>query len=505
MQDSPITLPIGPWLPDLPDFGNPGSPNVRNVYARTSKSYGPVASPMVYSNALNGRAQGAAAFIDQLGNVNLFSGTATKLYRLIAGSVNWADVSKVGGYNCADTSQWVFNYMNGLALANNYNDPIQSFNLQSSALFADLAAAAPKARYAAIIKNFYVVAGTFDPVDQDQPQRVWWSALNDPTNWPTPGTTAAAQAQSSFNDLLGDNGFITGIVGNLGNADGAVFMEKVVYRMIYSGPPETFDFLPAVGVVGCVAPYSIVPYGNRAYYLGPDGFYAFDGAGSEPIGADQFDKTVYSDLDQTHMDRVVGTADPINRQIIWAYPGQGNVNGNPNRLLMYNWHLKRATICDVTCETLARMLSVGYTLDELYTVLGYTLDNLPAPLDSRVWTGGQLLLGIFDTLHKLNYLTGPSLAATVDTTEIQPYPGRRAFVTGARPLVDGGVPSVAIGRRETLQQDVTFGAPSALNGLGNCPQRASGRYLRARITIPANTSFTHIQGAECYGGQAGAR
>jgi len=275
--------------------------------------------------------------------------------------------------------------------------------------------------------------------------------------------------------------------------------------MVYSGPPETFDFPPAEGVVGCVAPGSLVPYGNIAYYLGPDGWYAFDGAASVPIGADQFDKTFYADLDQTHIDRIVGTADPINRQIIWGYPGQGNVNGNPNRLLMYNWHLKRATIADVSCEMIARMLSVGYTLDQLYTVLGYTLDTLPAPLDSRVWTGGQLLLGVFDTAHKLNYLTGPNLAPLVDTTETQPYPGKRWRCNGARPLVDGGVPSVAIGRRETLQTPVAFTPSVPLNGLGNCPVRTSGRYGRARITLPAGSVFSHIQGVELDGSKAGNR
>lgn len=505
MPKNPMTMPIGEWLPDLPDFKNPGSPNVRNVYARTPISYGPVASPQVYSTALTARCQGAAAFFDNLGNVNLFAGDATKLYRLVAGSVAWTDVSKLGGYSIPDDAQWQFTLMNGFVIANNYNDPIQYFDLASSTLFADLSAAAPRASYAAVVKNFLVAARTFDATDSDQPQRVWWSALNDPTNWPTPGTTAAAQVQSSFNDLLGDNGFITGIVGNLGNADGAVFMEKATYRMNFSGPPETFDFLPAEGVVGCVAPGSIVPYGNRAYFLGPDGFYAFDGSASEPIGANKFDKTFYADLDQTYITRVVGTADPINRQIIWAYPGQGNVNGVPNRLLLYNWQLKRGTIVDMECETIARMLSVGYTLDELFTILGYSLDTLPAPLDSRVWTGGALLLGIFDSAHKLNYLTGANLAPLVDTTEIQPFPGRRWRCTGARPLVDGGVPSVAIGRRETLQAAVSFTDPVALNALGSCPVRTSGRYGRARITLPAGSDFGHIQGVELDGDQAGIR
>jgi len=506
MEKNPLRLLTGPWLPDLPALDNPGILTATNVYARTPKSYGPVGSMQVYSSALGARCQGAAAFLDATGNVNLFAGDASKLYRLVPGGTSWADVSKVGGYSTPSDGQWKFEYFNGIVTATNYSDPIQKFNITAAdTAFSDLASGAPRARYLAFIKNFLMVAGTFDATDEDQPQRVWWPALADPTNWPTPGTVAAAQVQSSRNDLFGDYGFIQGVVGNLGNADGAVFMERAVFRVIYSGPPVVFDFSPAEGVKGCVAPNSIVQYGNLAYYLGPDGFYVFDGLTSTPIGANKFDKTFYADLDQSYLDRIVGTADPINRQIIWAYPGRGNSGGTPNHLLMYNWDLERATVCDMECETIARMLSIGYTLDQLYTVLGYTLDTLPAPLDSRVWTGGQLLLGAFDTAHKLNYLSGANLAPTVDTTEAQPFPGRRWRVKGARPLVDGGTPSVAIGRRERLVDPVTFTAASAMNALGICPVRASGRYGRARITLPAGSDFSHIQGVELDGDQAGSR
>lgn len=504
MESNPLRIPVGKWLPDLPDFENPGSINVRNVWPKTSKSYGAWPSPMVYSDALGARCQGATAFLDKLGNVTLFAGDATKLYQLTGGGITWADVSG-GPYACPASGQWNFQYMNGRVIATDYDDNIQTFLLGVDTAFSDLSADAPRARYLGVIKNFLVVAGTFDATDADQPQRVWWPALNDPTNWPTPGTQAAAQAQSSFNDLLGDNGFATGVVGNLGNADGAIFFERAVFRVIYSGPPVVFDFPPAEGVRGCVAPNSIVQFGNLAYYLAADGFYVFDGQSSESIDLEQFGQTFYSDLDQTYMDRVIGTADPLNKLIIWAYPGVGNNNGNPNHLLVYNWALKRASVLDVECEIVTKLLSLGYTLDELYTVLGYSLDNLPAPLDSRIWTGGLQLLGTFDALHKLNYFTGANLAPTIDTTEVQPFPGRRWSCKGIRPMTDGGVPSIAIGHRERMQDPVVWTPALPMNALGICPVRTSGRYGRARITLPANSDFSHILGAEIDGGKAGSR
>lgn len=505
MPQKPIVIPVGEWLPDMPDYGNPGSNNIRNVYPRTPTSYGPAPSPSVYSSALDNRCQGAAAFIAEDGNIWLFAGTVDKLYVLTAGSTTWADVSKVGGYTTPTDLQWKFEYYNGYVTATNYADAIQVYQLGVSTTFDDLSTDAPTAKYMAFVRGFLMVANTSDGTSGAQPQRVWWPAIIDPTNWPTPGTVTAAEFQSSYDDLFGSQGDIHGLVGNLGNADAAIFFEHAVWRATYSGPPEVFDFFPAEGVRGCPAPNSIVQYGNLVYYLGEDGFYVFDGMSSEPIGANKFDKTFYADLDQGYLDRVIGAVDPLNKQILWAYPGQGNDAGTPNHILVYNWQLQRGTILDVECEMLIRMLTIGYTLDELYTVLGYSLDTLPAPLDSPIWQGGNTLLGMFDKSHRLNFFTGQNLAPLVETTELQPFQGRKARVQNARPLVDGGEPSVAIGRRDRLVDAVNYTSDIDMNSLGTCPVRTSGRYLRGRIELPANSTFTNIQGIELEATIAGIR
>lgn len=496
----PIKLPIAEYAPDLPDYAGKGSANIRNVYPRTPLSYGPIGSPTPYSNALGSRCQGAVAFIDSAGNVYLFAGDATDLFLMKEGSNGWGNVSlSSGGYTVDPLAQWQFTYFNGTVIATDFADNPQAFTLGSSTAFADLLGSPPKGRYVATVKGAFVVfCNTFDSVNGAMPQRVWWSAAGNAGDggWPTPGSALAAQLQSSATDLLGTGGWVQGIAADLANSDGVIFQEYAVKRMLYVGPPNVFDFLPAENARGCPAPYSIVTMGGIAYYLGQDGFYAFDGANSQPIGANRVDKAFWADLDQTNLSRVVGMADPINRLIWWAYPGAGSSQGNPNHLLIYNWQIDKWSICDLTCETVCRLLSIGYTLDQLFTVLGYTLDDLPAPLDSRTWTGGGQLLGIFDASHKLNYLTGASLAPRVDTQEMQIAPGRVSLITGARPLVDGGVPSVALAVRQRLVDPITFKSPSALNALGLCPQRSAGRYARASITEPAGALWTNISGVE---------
>lgn len=353
---------------------------------------------------------------------------------------------------------------------------------------------APNARYLAAIDGFCVVANTSDLVNGAQPQRVWWSALNDPTDWPTPGTTTSAALQSSFNDLLGDGGWNMGIVGNLGNADGAVFQERMVWRVLLSGPPATFAFIAAEGVKGCVAPNSIIHLGPYAYYWAQDGIYRFDGSISIPLGAERVDRTIYANVDFSNIHRVDGCVDPTNKMIYWAFPNLSNTNGNPNTILAYNWVLDRfSLITGVTCETIFYSLSFGTTL---VNMPGGDLSQINIPLVSRVWTGGTINLSGFTTAHQLGYFNGMNLQAIIDTQEVQPYPGQLSFVQNTRPLVDGGIPTVALAARNRLIDSSFFNTPSSINSLGTCPNTINGRYIKAEVVIPAGSSWTHVQGIE---------
>lgn len=501
-----IRLAAKEWRPDLPSVGSGYSSNVLNVLPRTPETYGPFPDFTTYATSpLSARCQGAISVLDSAGNVNTFAGDVSKLYQMTVAGSTFSDVSKGGGYTVGADEVWNFSLYGDNVIATQPGDLVQSFVLGTSTLFADLSADAPKARYSAIIKGWLFLANTDDPIDGPVPWRVWWSAYGDPTSWPTPGTSAAAAAQSDFNDLVGEGGWIQGIVGNLGTADGAVFMEHAVWRINYSGPPTVFTFSPAEGVRGTPAPGSICQLGALAYYLGEDGFYVFDGTTSSPIGANKVDRTFFADLDPAYIERIIGAVDPLNKMVMWAYPGQGNNQGNPNRIIVYNWFTQTWAIANMETEIIFRSLSFGYSLDGL-DVISTNLDALPFSLDSRAWTGGSLLLAGFNLSHTLGYFSGAALAPTVDTEEIQPFVGQRSFVRNARPIVDGSVtPSVCIGIRTTSESTPTFNSPTAMNSLGWCPQRTNGQYTTGRLTLPAGSVFDHIQGIELDGDPAGYR
>jgi hypothetical protein len=492
-----MLLPIADYAPDLPANNASGaSANVVNLFPRTKESWGPVGTLSTFSsNGLDSQCLGAIVAIDTGANNYLFAGTADKLYEIAPGNTSFTDVSKVGGYTLPSGERWNFTQYGQRVIGAAQSQNLQSFTLNSSTAFADLAAAAPQARYITTIKDFVMVGNTFDGTNGEQPQRVQWCAIDDPTTWPVSGSTAEAQLLAGSQIIPGDQGWIQGLVGNLGNADGAVFFERAIFRVVFQGSPTVFGFYPAEGVRGTPCPKSIVQLGALAYYIGEDGFYAFDGSTSRPIGVDRVDKTFWANVNTAYLANVVGAVDPINRLVMWLYPSNSAPGGVSDSLIVYNWALDKWGFAEVNAEYIFRAITQGYSLESLDST-GYNLDTLPFSLDSRVWTGGQVLMGAFDASHKLNYFTGEPANATADTVELEPFAqrGKRAFLTSTRPLIDGGVPTVQIGTRNRLVDSPAFTSPSSLNDDGECPVRADGRYMRARVQTSG--SFTHLQGIE---------
>ena len=500
----PLTFGFGNgWTPDTPDLNNPGSPVATNVVPRTAISYGPVPQAQVYgTGSLSLSCQGAVSVLDNSGNVQVFAGDAHDLYLYSSGATTPAVVSKSSGaYNCPVNQFWRFEYYNNVVIATDGVDNVQSYTLGTSTTFQDMAGGVcPIGKYVTIAKNFLIFADTTDtivnnPTSETNHQRVWWGPLGNPFSaWPTPGSASAYAVQSSYDDVFGNHGWCQGVVGNLGNADAAVFMEHAVFRMIFAGPPDTFDFQPVQAAKGTPAPLSIVRVGGIVFYLGEDGFYSFDGLNAEPIGVDMVDRWFWSNVNQSLLRNIFGASDPINKVVYWAFAALGESKNS--HILAYNYVHQAWSKIDIQSEVLVQLLTFGYTLDEIYSTFAYTLDTMPYNLDSRVWTGGLLSFGIFNTSNQLAFFTGPNMAATVDSPERQFFPGQRGRITAVRPLIDGGTPYISVGTRERQIDSVVYKSAVKINSLGTCPQLTTGRYQRVRIITQAGDTWTNLYGAE---------
>jgi len=474
-------IPLGEWLPDLPDYLNPGATVIKNAIPG-SKSYLPIGSLEAFTSAASAAILSGVAAKDDAGNSANFAGSTGDLYKLSTASA-WAVVSKALGYNTADTDTWNWTKWGEQVLATNFAEAIQEYTLGTSSLFADLAAGAPKARYITVVGDFVMVGNTFDATDGNVPYRVRWSAIGDPTDW-----TVSATTQADYQNLDSSFGEVRGVVGGV---YGAAFQEKAISRITYVGSPSVFSFDRVETARGAFIP-DIATLGQTSFYIAEDGFYAFTYDRSEPIGEGKVDKTFFADLNVAFVHRVRSAVDPINKLIIWAYPSNSSITGNPDKLLIYSWTYNWWGCAEVDCETLFQFISLGYTLDGLDAITT-DIDTLSPSLDSKVWQGGDLSLAAFDTSHQLSTFSGTALSAILETGEFQVFDGYKSLISRARPIVDNAA-TLQAGTRNTDQQSVTWGSVKSQNDSGNCSLRSNG--FRHRLRINTSGDFTHAQGVE---------
>ena len=323
-----------------------------------------------------------------------------------------------------------------------------------------------------------------------------WSAINNAEDYVASATT------QSDSQTIPDGGDITGLIGY--EYGGLVFQERAIRRMDYVGSPIVFSFKKIATDIGATIAGSVAGFGDRAFFVHRSGFFMVAGASAiVPIGAEKVDQTFWGSgteaIDPFYLTRVSAAVDPVNKVYGILYCGLGTGHGGtPNRMLLFHWDTGRWSHAQPgSLELLwSGTAQSGTTLDGL-DAYG-TLDSLPFSLDSVVWTGvPQPLFAAFDGSHNLGFFSGSSMAATVETSEQAPFPGRRAIVTRVRPMVDGAAtPSVAIGWRNRLQDAVSYGSAVACDSWGYAPQRINGRYLRGRITIPAASSWDHVLGID---------
>lgn len=472
-------IPFDEYMPDIQALDNPGTQSVLNVIP-SPVGYRPLRSLYVQTSAITARCQGGISAQDVSGNPATFVGDATKLYKQSGSSFSDVSRSSGGAYATPSTDWWDFALYGNNVVATNGIDDLQYIDITSGTNFAAVAGSPPKARRMCAVREFLMLGNL---PTAGYPNRLHWSASGSMTGW-TVGTN-----ESDVSDLP-DNGHITAMVG--GEA-AYIFQERAITVASRVGAPITFQLDTVVVGIGTRAPKSVVKIGNAAFFFADDGFYVFDGSSAQPIGREKVDRSVTSDINAAYIHRITAASDPVNKLIYWAYPSASSSDGTPDKVLIYNWGIGRWAPATFSVEFFLPHLSAGYTLEEL-DAFG-TMDSLTVSLDDRFWMGGATSLRAFNTSHILCSLSGDTLAATLETKEVEPD-GRRGFVNGLRPRVDASGATACVGYRETLGASVSYTTPTSQDRTGRCPQRINGRYLRAKVAVPAAATWTFATGVD---------
>lgn len=494
-----IPIPIGEWLPDLEEQGNPGTIIAKNVIPYID-GYRPARALNPITNALDDRVLGGTEGTDFESNVFVYAGTADKLYRLVDNV--FGDVSKVGDYNTLSPNVWKFDIWepNKWVIATNFDDPVQFIEIGTTATnFADLITSTrkPQARYAAVVRDFLILAYTTDVTDGQRPARAWNSAFNDPTDFDPSATTQSTIADL---DIGGD---ITGLVG--GAEYGVLLQERNIRRAEITGNPNNpIVYRPVERARGCVIPGSVAAYGRYIYYISEEGFFRFNGSSSEPIGTNKVDNTFWRIFDITNKKGVSAQIDPFNKVVQWLFPAE-TPNDLPNKIYNYRWDTQRWSEIDIDLDLIFRSRSQGTSVDGL-DALYASIDDVPGSLDDDIWKGGQTFTGGFNRSHSLGSFSGPTLAATFQSRETQLYVDGKAATFDLRPIVEfnlnEGDPgqettntniSVGFGTRDTLQSSVVSTTLQTLVD-GKAKIRTNARYHRANCQVAAGYNWRDCTG-----------
>lgn len=499
-----MRFPFGPFMPDMPEFENQGAAVMRNVLS-VRGGYEPALSTVRIGNPVSADPIiGAVSAFDQAETAQQYAGSTRGLFQQSAAAAVWTDVSKAGGYATALTERWRFTNFGLQLIGVNFTDNVQFKSLRSPGNFDDLPGNPPRARYIATVRDFvalaYINDGTIFPY------RIRWSAIGNSTNWPVPGSDAAISVQSDQQDLPGDFGHITGIVGGLSGADAVVFQERGLTRMSFDTTGRFFFLFDTIeGGRGTPAPNSIVQVAGVVFYLGEDGFYQFNGVQSVPIGAGKVDRTFFEDVQQTELGQITATADPKKKIVYWTYPSRFE----GKKTLAYSWDTSEWTVIDgYDVVQLTQAITVGATLDDDLGGDDDLLDSDAPSLDSAIFTGGNQIIGGFDPDGYFVSFDGPPLVATVQTTEQAVAMDRRFFLRELWPDIEGPAKiKMRTIHRNQLTQDVTFGAFADKNDVGFCPQRVNDRYMRLEAVIEPDglQPWQFAKSVEAIGEAAGRR
>lgn len=454
------------WLPDLPDLDNPGLIEAHNVHFVDGayRPFRPLSTSTTYA-ALTTKPLGGIVLEDFT-----FVGTGDSLKKSVNALGSWTDVSSAS--QATTTAPWQFaRFDDWIIAANLDNTP---YRATTGGSFTTLASTgtAPKAKVVGKIGRFIFLGHTNDGTDTVE-YRVQWCAIDEPTKWPTPGSSTAQSLQAGEQFLNPEWGAVQAILG--ADQFGLIFQEGGITRASYHGGDTVFQF-DEISNDGLAFARGIVQAGRLWFYISKAGIFVTNGVESTPVGVNKVDRYFWDNFWAGTSDQVHAAVD-VNRKVIyWAYQAELVSSGTKaTEILAYNYEAQKFSRCS---QELTLLLS-----------------------DPQADPTTNLSFVAFDTSFVGKRFTGSAGTAKLTTGEFELNPGARTFVQGIKPLVSWptGVTvneTVALGTRNDQDADnVTFTSESTPNARTRFAGfRSDARYHRARLTLTG--SFDEAMGLE---------
>lgn len=408
--------------------------------------------------------------------VRVFLGTNSKLYEISGKSLVNRTRASGGDYSLTLGNRWDFSQYKNQIIATALDEDVQVLTLGGTN-FAKLitSANAPKAKYATVSGlNFLTLAYLNDPVEGILPTRVAWSARGNISDFYPDYNTLAGNR-----DLDQSKGEIVGLFAREFTC---VFQERGINRMTYEGGKTIYRFDLVEANNGPLSRGSFTGFGSIVFYLSLNGFFAFDGNSSTPIGEGILNQYILNSIDYDKRDHICSAIYPSKNLVVFGIPMSGS--STITRLLFYNWVLNKWSEAEASLDLLIPSYSQSVGLDDAdYSNL--YLDSAPQSewlIDDPAFTGGVQVMAAVNTSHKYTTASGNPVRGTLETGYINSI--GRVFPDRVVPIVEGmNNPQLYLITRDSLRTPEQITGPFELNIFDEFEPFGEGRYMRFRLEL----------------------
>lgn len=464
------TILFKEWLPDLPEFNNPGLLEATNTLP-ANDGYIPFLPLNASGSTAPGSIYGAFVANGATKGASYHYIAADRYYSLTGGGSTAGSYSTRGSL-VPDSDASIFTqYENIVFVAGGDNHRLaqQTMGAVSPGVFNNFVAitTAPYADVVGVVGQFVVAGSLYDESattpSASKSNYIRWSSIDQPAEWPTPGSSTAIASQSGEQALYAEFGPVKAIHG--GDQFGVVLQSKAVTRMTYIGGTAVFQFDQIDSVNGSLYQKGSVKVGGLVYFISAAGFCRTNGSAVERIGAGKVDNLWAA---STATSYISAAYDPWNELVCF---------GNGSKVFYFNPLTNWWTVCN---QGHVILVTPGINPSQPRYLVGYDASSV---------------LGDFAA-------TAGAAVFTVGEAELSP--GRFSRVSGVKPMVSGAsTVTVALGTRNDQSTAVSYTAettPTTRTGFSDF--RSEARYHRARVTITG--SFTKAIGVEVDAVESGA-
>lgn len=478
---------FGQWLPDQADYKNPGLVEASNVYPSPG-GYTAFESSVLSGNTVSSPVVGAQLFFQNDGTTIVCGGTATTLF-VRDGTISTTNPPY------SSTSQWQFERFSDLIVAvSKENAPQYLTDIDTDLGFSDLPGSPPKAAVVGRVGDFLVLGDLEDIASlgsPNVPNRVRWSAFNNPT---TAWVTDRGEL-SDYRDLDPKYGRVTAIVGGRW---GLVFQERAIWRMTFVGAPKVFEFDLVADDRGAIATGSVVNIGYETFFLDTGGFFVTNGSDVVPIGDEILNGWFEENSDSAQRRTVHASVNWPKRCIVWAFREPGGTTYT--RQVIYSFVTRTWANADIELDYLVSANQDALTLADLATLFPGGLGTMSAyEIGTLEWQAKDRLFAAFvpsGSNSEFATFSGAAREALFTTGDYSVEPGRRALVSGLRPMIEvqSGTVTCQTLSRASQGATQTVSAENSLGADGYAPFQVDDWFHAFRVKIAAGSTWAKAKG-----------